>query len=195
MNQTLFKQCVAEFIGTFALIFIGVGAIHNNTPTMGMGLLGVALALGLTIAVMVTSVGGISGGQRNPAVTFGLLVGGQISFGKATAHIVSQLFGASMAGFTVPGLLGNATISGAKIVAQGTPDLAAGVGFGQGIAIEVILTFFLVFVAYGSAVDSRSARVGVVALDILFGGPFTGGSMNPARAFRPALARGHWALP
>ena len=73
MNQTLIKQCVAEFIGTFTLIFVGVGAIYNNP-----GLLGVALAHGLAIAVMVSATGGISGGHLNPAVTFGVLVGGKI---------------------------------------------------------------------------------------------------------------------
>ena len=83
MNQSLLKPAVAEGIGTFALIFVGVCAIHNNTPLAGVGLLGVALAHGLTIAVMVSATGGISGGNLNPAVTFGLLVGGQINLARA----------------------------------------------------------------------------------------------------------------
>ncbi|MDB6020253.1 MAG: family channel protein [Pedosphaera sp.] len=192
MKPNLIKQCVAEFIGTFALIFIGVGAIYNNSPTMGMGLLGVALAHGLTIAVMVSATGGISGGHLNPAVTFGLLVGGKISFMDSVAYWIAQLAGGSAAGFLLVSLLGQ------KAVAGGTPDLGTDVAQSTGIIIEIVLTFFLVFVVYGSAVDVRAPKIGglaiglTVALDILFGGPLTGASMNPARTFGPALASGHW---
>jgi MIP family channel proteins len=198
MNPKLLKQCVAELIGTFALIFIGVGAIYNNTASSGVGLLGVALAHGLTIAVMVSATGGISGGQLNPAVTFGLLVGGQMDLPKSIAFWISQLVGATLAGFLLVGLLGNGAMPGAEIVAKGTPDLGAGISIGQGIAVEAVLTFFLVFVVYGSAVDPRAPKIGglaiglTVALDILFGGPLSGAAMNPARTFGPALASGHW---
>src|SRR5256885_5884256 len=99
MNPTRLKQCVAEFIGTFTLIFIGVGAIYNEP-----GLLGVALAHGLAIAVMVSATGGVSGGHLNPAVTFGLLVGGQIDSRKAIAYWCSQLLGGSAAGFLLVAL-------------------------------------------------------------------------------------------
>src|SRR5712671_935959 len=95
MNSRLLKQCVAEFVGTFALIFIGVGAIANASA--GMGLLGVAFAHGLTIAVMVSATGAISGGQLNPAVTFGLLIGGQMDVKKTIAYWISQLAGATAA--------------------------------------------------------------------------------------------------
>src|SRR5438445_10607741 len=98
MNQSLLKQCVAELIGTFALIFIGVGAM-NQSP----GLLGVAFAHGLTIAVMVSATAGISGGHLNPAVTFGLLVGRQIDARKAVASGLATLLRRVMAG----GPLGN----------------------------------------------------------------------------------------
>jgi MIP family channel proteins len=195
MSQNLLKQCVAEFIGTFALIFIGVGAIHNDQPGAGMGLLGVALAHGLTIAVMVSATGGISGGHLNPAVTFGLLVGGKIKPANALAYWVAQLAGGAAAGFLLVGMFG---ANGTAIVAGGTPDLGAGISPCVGIMVELVLTFFLVFVVYGSAVDARAPKIGglaiglTVALDILFGGPLTGGSMNPARTFGPALASGHW---
>ena len=198
MNQTLLKQCVAELIGTFALIFIGVGAIYNNSTNAGVGLLGVALAHGLTIAVMVSATGGISGGHLNPAVTLGLLVGGKIDLAKSIAYWIAQLLGATIAGVLLLSLLGNASRTGAQIVADGTPDLAINVGKMQGIMIEAVLTFFLVFVVYGSAVDARAPKIGglaiglAVALDILFGGPLTGAAMNPARTFGPALASAHW---
>lgn len=193
MNQTLLKQCLAECIGTFALIFIGVGAIYNNP-----GLLGVALAHGLTIAVMVSATGAISGGHLNPAVTLGLLVGGQIDLRKSAAYWAAQLIGATVAGVLLVNLLGDGLKTGAQIVADGTPDLADGIGPIKGIFIEAVLTFFLVFVVFGTAVDARAPKIGglaiglTVALDILFGGPLTGAAMNPARTFGPALASAHW---
>jgi MIP family channel proteins len=196
MNQTLLKQCVAEFIGTFALIFVGVGAIYSYAGAApGVGLLGIALAHGLTIAVMVSATGGISGGHLNPAVTMGILVGGKIKPSDAVAYWIAQLAGGSAAGFLLVGLFGE---NGRTIVANGTPDLGEHISPGMGIVIEMVLTFFLVFVVYGSAVDVRAPKIGglavglTIALDILFGGPLTGGSMNPARTFGPALASGHW---
>lgn len=196
MNQNLLKQCVAEFIGTFALIFVGVGAIYNTTNAgAGMGLLGVALAHGLTIAVMVSATGGISGGHLNPAVTFGLFIGGKMRLIDSFAYWIAQLLGGAAAGFLLVSIFGQ---NGISIVATGTPDLAKDISQTTGILIETVLTFFLVFVVYGSAVDVRAPKIGglaigfTVALDILFGGPLTGASMNPARTFGPALASGHW---
>jgi len=200
MQTSLGKQCVAEFIGTFALIFVGVGAIYHNA-----GLLAIALAHGLTIAVMVSATGGISGGQLNPAVTFGLLVGGQMDVRRSIAYWIAQLAGATVAAFLLLFLFtgqvdpNNQPLPAATIVANGTPTLAPkGITFLQAVIIEAVLTFFLVFVVYGSAVDGRAPKIGglaiglTVALDILFGGPFTGAAMNPARVFGPALASGHW---
>src|SRR5205807_8529597 len=114
MNQSLLKQCVAELIGTFALIFIGVGAM-NQSP----GLLGVAFAHGLTIAVMVSATAGISGGHLNPAVTFGLLVGKRIDLHKALAYWAAQLVGASVAGVMLVNLLGTSLRSGVDAVSAG----------------------------------------------------------------------------
>src|SRR3954466_5726841 len=94
MQTSLLKQCVAEFIGTFALIFIGVGAIYHNA-----GLLAVAFAHGLTIAVMVAATAGVSGGHLNPAVTFGLWLGGKIETPRAAAYWLAQLMGATFAAF------------------------------------------------------------------------------------------------
>jgi MIP family channel proteins len=193
MNSNLAKQCAAEFVGTFTLIFIGIGAIANNSsPAAGVGLLGVALAHGLAIAVMVSATGAISGGQLNPAVTFGLFIGGQMDVKKTIAYWIAQLAGATAAALLCGHLLGISKVVG------GTPDVGTGVSTGQAIVIEAVLTFFLVFVVYGSAVDVRAPKIGglaiglTVALDILFGGPLTGAAMNPARTFGPALASGHW---
>lgn len=202
MSNKLLKQCVAEFIGTFALIFIGVGAIYHNSGN----LLAIAFAHGLTIAVMASAVGAISGGQFNPAVTFGLLVGGKMTVKDSLAYWIAQLAGASIAGYVLLFLFTgqldpeNSHSLSSAIVAKGTPDLAAkGVDAVQAVLIEAILTFFLMFVIYGTAVDNRGPKViaglaigFTVTLDILFGGPFTGAAMNPARTFGPALASNHW---
>lgn len=204
MNQTLAKQCVAEFIGTFALCFVGILAIHHNP-----GLLGVALAHGLTIAVMASAFGAISGGQFNPAVSVALFVAGKMDAMRTAAYIVTQLIAATVAGFVIIWMMGSGgagdpvvdeiqKVVGKGIVAAGTPDLGIGVTQLQGIVLEIILTFFLVVVIFGSAVDSRAPKIGglaiglTVALDILAGGPISGAAMNPARTFGPALASGHW---
>ena len=116
---------------------------------------------------------------------------------KAIAYWISQLLGAVIAGIFLVNLLGTPLQSGAEIVAAGTPDLS-GVGPVKGILIEAVLTFFLVFVVYGTAVDPRAPKMGglaiglTVTLDILFGGPLTGAAMNPARTFGPAVASAHW---
>jgi MIP family channel proteins len=192
MKRELIKVCVAEFIGTFALIFVGIGAIANLGGDHA-GLVGIALAHGLTIAVMASATGAISGGHLNPAVTFGLLVGGKICPSRALAYWVSQLLGAIVAA----GIMMN--VLGVKAVAGGTPDLALNVSVATGVIVEAVLTFFLVFVVYGSAVDGRAPKIGglaiglTVTLDILVGGPITGAAMNPARTFGPAFVSGHWA--
>ena len=195
MNSSLMKPCVAEFIGTFTLIFVGVGAIYQNA-----GLLAVAFAHGLAIAVMVSATGAISGGHLNPAVTFGLWVGGKVDLTRLLSYWVAQLLGATAAAFLllyVFAQLPNQVPS--EIIAKGTPDLLqGGISSAQGIVIEGVLTFFLVFVVYGTAVDGRAPKIGglaiglTVTLDILFNGPLTGGAMNPARVFGPAVASGHW---
>jgi MIP family channel proteins len=181
------SQCIAEAVGTFALIFIGIGAIKADP-----GLLGVALAHGLTIAVMVSATGGISGGHLNPAVTFGLLVGGKVDLKTAISYWVSQLVGATLAGFVCYGLFSRA------VVIAGTPQLGVSTTPLAGIVIEAITTFFLVFVVYGTAVDPRAPKIGglaiglTITIGILFAGPLTGGAINPARVFGPALAVSFW---
>src|SRR5206468_6523941 len=134
----------------------------------------------------------------NPAVTLGLLVGGKIEGKRASAYWVSQLAGAVIAAGLVGLLLQSGERTGREIVAAGTPALGKGATGFQSIGIEAVLTFFLVFVVYGSAVDVRAPKIGglaiglTIALDILLGGPFTGAAMNPARTFGPAIVGGQW---
>jgi MIP family channel proteins len=184
-----FRPWLAEFVGTFALIFVGIGSIK----TAGHDVLAVALAHGLTIAAFVSATLHISGGQLNPAVTFGLLCGGHMTIANALRYWSAQLFGGFSAALICLGLFGR------DVVVTGTPQLAIDLNPSQGILVEAILTFFLVFVVYGTAVDERAGRVvaglaigSTITLDILFGGPLTGAAMNPARVFGPALAANFW---
>lgn len=190
--MNLIQKLVAEFIGTFALIFIGVCAICNNT-----GIVGVALAHGLTIAVMVSVFGHVSGGHFNPAVTVGAWAGGNIKIGNAAAYIVVQLIGGYIGALAVKAVI-PVSIYAADGINMGTPVLGQNVNIATGMFMELILTFFLVLAVYGTSIDSRGPKVGglfiglTVALGILAGGPITGASMNPARTFGPALAGGYW---
>lgn len=187
MNAQLARRLTAEFIGTFALIFIGAGAIIS-----GAGLIGVALAHGLAIAIMITAFGRVSGGHFNPAVTIGVWATRRIASLDAAAYIVVQLL-AGIAG-ALALLMFPETL---RDVANGVPALS-GVDFMQGVAIEVVLTFFLVTVIFGTAVDRRAPQVGgfaiglTITMDIFAGGRLTGAAMNPARAFGPALVNGAW---
>lgn len=182
------KALVAEFIGVFALCFVGIGAIY---ATKGDDLLAIALAHGLAIALMITALGHVSGGHFNPAVTLGMLLNGRISPVNAAGYWVAQLLGG------VVGALFIGAIYGADAVAQGAT--VPGIGFSavQALMAEVILTFFLVWVVFGAAVHKNYSFAGLaigltVAMDILVGGPVSGGAMNPARAFGPALVASDW---
>ena len=197
MNTT--QKALAEFIGTLALIFIGVGSVCADQLTNGgVGLVGIALAHGLTIAVMVSALGHISGGHFNPAVTFGVWAAKKISTREALVYWAAQLAG----GVAGAGLLrfpfDDAT---RQAVGWGTPALAPHLSSpASGMLVELILTFFLVLVVLGAAIDERGPfksvagfAIGmVITFDILAGGPVTGASMNPARWFGPALWSGLW---
>lgn len=191
------RPYVAEAVATFALCFIGAGAIVTDAYTEGgVGLLGIAMAHGLTLAIMVNATGHISGGHVNPAVTLGFMVTKRIPIAKGLGYIGAQLLGGALAGFALRAIYNPDAWS---VVNLGTPALSAGVPFLQGVYLEAILTFFLVFTVFATAVDSRAPKnvygfaIGLVLVfDILMGGPLTGASMNPARTFGPAVASGYF---
>lgn len=197
MPQSLWKAALAEAVGTFTLIFIGAGSILADQLSGGkVGLAGIALAHGLAIATMVSATGHISGGHLNPAVTAGFVAAGRLPVGHGLVYVVSQLSGASVAAFLLTAFFPEAVRQAAHL---GTPALGPGITPGVGIVVEAILTFFLVFVVFGVAVDVRGPHgvagllIGlVIAMDILAGGVLTGAAMNPARAFGPALFAGFW---
>jgi MIP family channel proteins len=190
------KISVAEAIGTFALTFIGVLSISATglagAPEGTASLVSIGLAHGLTIAVMIAALGAISGGHFNPAVTFGFVVTGRMTPIVGAMYWASQLVGATLAAALLAVLFGTGPVS------AGTPDLGH-VSTTAGVVLEAVATFFLVLVVFGTAVDERAPKavfplaIGLtVALDIMAIGPLTGGAMNPARTFGPALASGHW---
>jgi aquaporin Z len=187
-QRDLLTKVVAEAVGTFALIFIGAGA-----GALGADLTGVAFAHGLVIGVMVCAVGHISGGHFNPAVTFGFWITKRLPSLDAVAYWIGQFAAAILA----------ALLLKAALPVEGTLGRTVpgpGVGDGQALLIEFILTFFLGWVIFAVAVDERGS-LGIVAglpigfvitFDILMGGPLTGGSMNPARTLGPDLVTGNF---
>ncbi len=188
------RLCLSESVGTFVLVLIGVGSISASTAHGSpASLLAIALAFGFAVAVVVAATGHISGAHINPAVTLAILVAGKTKLTDAIAYIIAQLIGAACAAFVLRGLLGPAA------AAAGVTGIDPAITLIQGLAMEIILTFILVFVIFGTAVDMRSQKlpalfIGLtVTIDILVGGPFTGASLNPARSFGPALVSGMWA--
>jgi aquaporin TIP len=188
VRQEPVQRGIAEFVGAFALTFIGAGAI-----AVGANLLGVAFAHGLVIAVMASAVGHISGGHFNPAVTFGFLVTGRMALPLAVVYWIAQMVGAVFAALLL------AWIFPGDLV--GAPAVAGGIGVGAALVVEAILTFFLVWVIFATAADPRGSFASIaglaigltITLDVLMGGPLTGAAMNPSRAFGPQLVGGDWA--
>jgi aquaporin TIP len=204
------RRGFAEFVGTFTLVFAGAGSILSftklfapafqqggaNTAT-GLSLVGIALAHGLAIAVMVSAVGHISGGRFNPSITFAFFITRRLAPMLALVYWVSQLAAAASAAILLRWLFPKTVRDIAQL---GSPGLGAGVDHWQGLVIEIVLTFFLVWVVFATAADPGSTfksiaglAIGLtITLDILMGGPLTGAAMNPARAFGPQLVQSHW---
>jgi len=183
------KALIAEFVGTFALIFIGAGA-----GAIGVGgLVGVALAHGLVLMVMAAAYGDISGAHINPAVTIGLWAGRQIKNAAAVGYIVVQLLGG------IAGALVLRFVLGGGAGGLGATVLGSGVSPVEGLVVEAVLTFFLVNTIYQTAVRGKAGNLAPVAIGmtlafgILMGGPLTGASLNPARTIGPAVVTGNYA--
>ncbi|HEY2355035.1 MAG TPA: aquaporin [Gaiellaceae bacterium] len=198
MNEDMLRRGVAEFIGTFTLIFIGGGAgiaVAHYHPSTSADLVGVALANGLAIGIMVTNLGHISGGHFNPAITLGFLSTKRIAASLAGLYWACQLLGG-----TVAALILRELTSRAAVAHHAAPIPAAHLTDAKAVIFELILTFFLVWAVWATAVDPRGAfkaiaglAIGLtITIDVLMGGPFTGAAMNPARAFGPELAGKVW---
>jgi MIP family channel proteins len=181
------KAFVAEFIGTFALVFIGAGAAAQGAS---VGLVGVALAHGLVVVLFVYAYGSISGAHLNPAITLALAINKVVDWSEAAYYWVAQFLASMIAAAALYLVLG-----GAK-GGLGATKLASGVSWWQGLVIEAILTLFLVTAVFHVAVFGKLKEfAGLVigltlAFCILFGGPLTGAAVNPARDFGPAIFTG-----
>ena len=195
------QKLMAEFIGTFALIFFGAGSICADQylhGAGGSGLLGIALAHGLAIGIMVSALGHVSGGHFNPAVTIGFWVTKRINTLDVVGYWAAQLVGAIAAAYLLKAIVPD---DAWRAVALGTPALARDFRVLDGMILEGVMTFFLVLVVFATAVDEKGAwraisgfGIGLtITMGILTGGPLTGAALNPARAFGPALASAHWA--
>jgi aquaporin Z len=183
------KALAAEFVGTFALVFVGAGA-----GAIGVGgLVGVALAHGLVLMAVAAAYGPISGAHINPAVTIALWVGRQIKTAEAVGYIVVQVLGG------IAGALVLRFVLGGDGSGLGATVLAGSVSPTQGLVVEAVLTFFLVNTIYNTAVSGKAGNLAPAAIGltlafcILMGGPLTGGSVNPARTLGPAIVTGNYA--
>nr|GMC47552.1 aquaporin TIP2-1-like [Ipomoea batatas]GMC49957.1 aquaporin TIP2-1-like [Ipomoea batatas]GMC51859.1 aquaporin TIP2-1-like [Ipomoea batatas]GMC53812.1 aquaporin TIP2-1-like [Ipomoea batatas]GMD09931.1 aquaporin TIP2-1-like [Ipomoea batatas] len=194
------KAYIAEFISTLLFVFAGVGsAIAFNKLTSDAaldapGLVAIAVCHGFALFVAVSVGANISGGHVNPAVTFGLAVGGQITILTGLFYWIAQLLGSIVACYLLTVVTGGLAVP--------THSVDAGVGAVGGVVMEIIITFGLVYTVYATAVDPKKGSLGtiapmaigfVVGANILAAGPFSGGSMNPARSFGPAVVSGDFS--
>ena len=182
------RKLIAEFIGTYFLIFAGTGSIVIDDMTNSITHVGVALTFGLVIMALIYTFGHISGAHFNPAVTIGFWLRGDVSLKVGLCYVATQFFAAMAASFTLYVLFGNVARLGATL-----PISTAAQSFG----LEFILTFVLMIVILGSAVHGKAVKsfAGVsigatVGLMAMFAGPISGASMNPARSLGPALMSG-----
>jgi MIP family channel proteins len=203
MSNRIAPKLLAEFIGTFALIFIGAGAAAVVGEGAGLpGIAAIAFAHGLTVMAFAFAYGAVSGGHFNPSVTIGVLVAGAMRTGEAISYIVVQLIGG------VAGALLLRTVLGGAETGLGTPALAHDLALGAtsltitpaaGFMIEAVLGFLLVTVVLGTAVAGRAGNLAPLAIgmtltfNIIMGGALTGAAFNPARALGPMVATGNFS--
>ena len=182
------RLLVAEFVGTFALVFFGCGAIMVDADHGGLGQVGISLAFGVVVMVMVFALGHVSGAHINPAVTFGLAIRHRFPWVEVPGYWVAQVAGAIVAALALRAALGDVANLGAT--SPSGSDL-------QSFAWELVMTAALLFVIFAVATDARAAAGvaavaigGTIALASLVGGPISGASLNPARSLGPAVVSG-----
>ncbi len=200
----LSKRAIAEAIGTFWLVFGGCGSavLAAAFPNVGIGLLGVSLAFGLTVLTMAYAIGHVSGCHLNPAVSVGLAVGGRFAWNELPAYVIAQVIGGTAGAFVL------------QVIASGAPNFQLGGfasnGFGEHspggyslmacVVAEVVLTAMFLFVIHGATDRRAPSGLAPVAIGLcltlihLIGIPVTNLSVNPARSTGPALVVGGWAI-
>jgi MIP family channel proteins len=198
------RKFIAELLGTFAFVFLSCGAICadaylTSAGQVAFGTLGIALAAGLSFAVMVSALAHVSGAHLNPAITIGFWVTRRIGTLQAIAYCVAQLLGALAAAYAIKLTIPDSPWA-VKALGSITPELGGDFTRAHAIALEALMTFFLVLVFFATSADPKNPLVKLsgfgpglaVAACTLFGYPFTGAALNPARAFGSALATIHW---
>ncbi|OHB47156.1 MAG: hypothetical protein A2106_04400 [Planctomycetes bacterium GWF2_40_8] len=188
-----YKNYIAESLGTLILVFIGAGAVCANyslkmTGGQGTDYAGAIVVFGIVVVAVVYAASYISGSHINPAVTISFLFTGRMDAGTSAFYIISQLLGAVIAGFFLRILFPDAV----STVHLGTCALGKGVGFWKAVCIEAIITFLFVFTIYATAKTSKILAGVAIGLVYLFGAlvayTISGGALNPARVFGPAVA-------
>ena len=199
------KRLAAEFLGTFWLVLGGCGSavLAAAFPDVGIGLLGVALAFGLTLLTMAIAIGHISGCHLNPAVSLGLVVGGRFSAADLIPYWVAQVLGAIAAAAVLvaiaSGQAGFEVSSGLASNGYGEHS-PGGYSLQSGLIIEVVMSFFFLLIILGATDERAPAGLAPVAIGLgltlihLISIPVTNTSVNPARSTGPALMIGGWAL-
>lgn len=190
--SNILRSVLAELIGTFTLVLAGTGAIVSNSVSGGaLGHVGVALTFGLVIMVMIYATGHISGAHFNPAVTLAFALVRHFPATRVIPYLAAQVGGALLGSLAVRYLIGNAGGLGVTHPSGGIVE---------GLLLEGLLTFILMFVIMAVATDTRAvgqaaalAIGGTIVLEALFAGPITGASMNPARSLGPAIVAGDFA--
>jgi aquaporin Z len=204
-SMPIANRVAAEFIGTFWLVLGGCGSavLAAAFPNVGIGLLGVAFAFGLTVLTMAYAIGHVSGCHLNPAVTVGLVVGGRFKSSEALPYIIAQVIGAFVAAatlyFIASGKAGF-TLSGGLASNGYAEHSPGGYSLAAGFVCEVVMTFMFLMIILG-ATDARApAGFAPIAIGLgltlihLISIPVTNTSVNPARSTGPALIVGGWAL-
>ena len=201
----ILKRSVAELLGTFWLVFGGCGSavLAAKFPEVGIGLVGVSLAFGLTVVTMAYAVGYITGGHFNPAVTIGAFVAGRTKSGDVIPYIIAQVIGGVLAAWVLATIAsGNGTDALAGgLASNGFGDHSPG-GYAMGTAFltEVLMTFFFLLVILGVTDPRAPAGFAPLAIGLtltlihLISIPITNTSVNPARSTGPALLVGGWAI-
>ena len=195
MNSHAFRAPVAELIGTALFVFLGAGSVVANASGIPLGPTGVALANGVGFAVLITMTMPVSGGHLNPAVSLAMWLAQKIDGRRFGLYVAAQL-----AGGIIGALLIKAFFSAgvARVTSLGTPQISGALSLGEAIAVESLLTFFLVSTVFGTTVAPAASKVGGFGIGLalftgaLVCGSLTGAVTNPARAFGPALVSLDW---
>ena len=191
MNESLTRRCIAEFLSTFCLVLLGCGAMAVDSRTQALTHVGVAIAWGLVVMVMIYAVGGISGAHMNPAVTIGFTTLGRLPVKDALGYVPAQCLGA------LAGALAIRAVLGVDQSMLGSTNVQLDLGLTAGLLIEFGLTFILMFVVIGVSTGAKEETItaalavgSTIALAAMVAGPLTKASMNPARSLGPAVIAG-----